>query len=762
MRRLSRTRWHMPLSWYRDAWRRGDIASTHLRAALREFGPEHALGTEAMTEALADESPEATTLPLLSEIVMPGEDAAHRPDRSGTILHQVSQHCASYFDRRQADWRPAGNDGLYTTWRRAMIDDHGVSFLMDMPAIPRRARELPEDAGTAIAHAVEVLGVPGEKLADWLEAVLLRINGWASWCAWLRWQARLDGGDDNTIVELLAVRAAWELLIDDGARDPDSVWTSWQSAWRTPTEVASPVPAAVWQRACEIAFQEPLGRALAENGRDAGRRAVAVEAQAVFCIDVRSEVIRRHLEAVRPGIETKGFAGFFGLPVSYTPIGTDASRPHLPGLLAPAMAVTEGTGDAERDVHLSRARRERLQAAAGWREFLRLPASAFTLVESLGLGYVTKILRRSIPRALRSAASATPGLREQEARSLRPRLHEATPDERTKLAAGVLRAMDLTEGMAPIVLLVGHGSRTANNPHAAALDCGACCGQTGEVNARTLAGLLNDTTVRNGLAGEDIHIPKTTWFVAALHNTTTDDVEILDRDSVPEAMLPELRSLQNALAEAGHRSRAERAPALGLGRMVDQPESLAAAVRRRSDDWSLTRPEWGLADNAAFIVAPRGRSRGLDLGGRAFLHDYDWRRDTDNSVLELIMTAPMIVTHWINLQYYASTVDNERYGSGNKVLHNVVGGCIGVFEGNGGDLRIGLPLQSVHDGERWMHTPLRLSVYIEAPREKIERVIADHAVVRQLLDNRWLYLFRMQEDTIEAWRGGQWKGAGLD
>jgi uncharacterized protein YbcC (UPF0753/DUF2309 family) len=196
--------------------------------------------------------------------------------------------------------------------------------------------------------------------------------------------------------------------------------------------------------------------------------------------------------------------------------------------------------------------------------------------------------------------------------------------------------------------------------------------------------------------------------------------------------------------------------------MVDQPESLAAAVRRRSDDWSLTRPEWGLADNAAFIVAPRGRSRGLDLGGRAFLHDYDWRRDTDNSVLELIMTAPMIVTHWINLQYYASTVDNERYGSGNKVLHNVVGGCIGVFEGNGGDLRIGLPLQSVHDGERWMHTPLRLSVYIEAPREKIERVIADHAVVRQLLDNRWLYLFRMQEDTIEAWRGGQWQGAGLD
>ncbi|MBY0402066.1 DUF2309 domain-containing protein, partial [Myxococcota bacterium] len=144
----------------------------------------------------------------------------------------------------------------------------------------------------------------------------------------------------------------------------------------------------------------------------------------------------------------------------------------------------------------------------------------------------------------------------------------------------------------------------------------------------------------------------------------------------------------------------------------------------------------------------RERSRALDLRGRSFLHDYRWQDDTGFGVLELIMTAPMVVTHWINFQYYASTVDNRRYGSGNKVLHNVVGGRLGVFEGNGGDLRIGLSLQSLHDGERWMHTPLRLSVFIEAPRDAMDRVIEKHAHVRQLVENEWIHLHQI--DTVEG------------
>jgi uncharacterized protein len=157
------------------------------------------------------------------------------------------------------------------------------------------------------------------------------------------------------------------------------------------------------------------------------------------------------------------------------------------------------------------------------------------------------------------------------------------------------------------------------------------------------------------------------------------------------------------------------------------------------------------------VALPGRRIRGVDLQGRSFLHDYDYRKDTDGSLLELIMTAPMVVTHLINMQYYGSTVDNKRFGSGNKTLHNVSGGRIGVFEGNGGDLRIGLPWQSLHDGERWLHTPLRLTVVIEAPREAIDAVIAKHETVRQLLDNQWLYLTRLEGERMERYSDGSWQ-----
>jgi uncharacterized protein YbcC (UPF0753/DUF2309 family) len=119
-------------------------------------------------------------------------------------------------------------------------------------------------------------------------------------------------------------------------------------------------------------------------------------------------------------------------------------------------------------------------------------------------------------------------------------------------------------------------------------------------------------------------------------------------------------------------------------------------------------------------------------------------------VLELIMTAPVVVASWINLQYYGSTVAPEAFGAGNKLLHNVTGG-IGVVEGSGGVLRGGLAWQSVHDGERYAHEPLRLSVCIEAPREAMNEVLRKHPQVRLLFDNRWLYLFSMNEaGQIEA------------
>jgi uncharacterized protein YbcC (UPF0753/DUF2309 family) len=306
------------------------------------------------------------------------------------------------------------------------------------------------------------------------------------------------------------------------------------------------------------------------------------------------------------------------------------------------------------------------------------------------------------------------------------------------------------------VLLIGHGSQSANNAHAAALDCGACCGQTGEVNARALARLLNDAGVRAALAQRGIDIPAVTVFVAGLHNTTTDEIEGFDLDLLPAEARARWERLEPVFAHAGDQVRRERAASLGLDPRAGHG-ALLSQLRRRANDGAQTRPEWGLAGNAAFIIAPRARSESAVLNGRTFLHDYDSARDADGSLLELLMTAPMLVTHWINWQYHASTCAPAHFGSGNKLLHNVVGGRIGVFEGNGGDLRIGLSRQSLHDGERWVHEPVRLTVAIDAPAAAIERVLGKHAVVRQLVDNGWLHLWRFDGARMLRYAAGQWQ-----
>ncbi|MGB5547375.1 MAG: putative inorganic carbon transporter subunit DabA, partial [Polyangiales bacterium] len=186
--------------------------------------------------------------------------------------------------------------------------------------------------------------------------------------------------------------------------------------------------------------------------------------------------------------------------------------------------------------------------------------------------------------------------------------------------------------------------------------------------------------------------------------------------------------------------RRERAATLNVG-AGDVDKSIA----RRTRDWSQVRPEWGLARNASFIAARRARTRGIDLEGRAFLHDYDCTADEGWKVLELIMTAPMVVASWINLQYYGSAVNREAFGSGNKTLHNVVG-TLGVLEGNGGDLRVGLPSQAVHDGSRLFHEPVRLNVLIEAPTAQIDTILEKHDKVRELVSNGWIHLLAIGEE----------------
>jgi uncharacterized protein YbcC (UPF0753/DUF2309 family) len=212
--------------------------------------------------------------------------------------------------------------------------------------------------------------------------------------------------------------------------------------------------------------------------------------------------------------------------------------------------------------------------------------------------------------------------------------------------------------------------------------------------------------------------------------------------------------MEGWFAEAGKRIRRERAPALWID-PEQSDETLLRTFRRRANDGAQTRPEWGLTRNAAFIIGPRQRSRGRQLN-RTYLHDYDARYDPDGSVLEKLMMGPMLVCHWLSWQYHASTCDPLHYGAGNKVLHNVVDGHVGVFEGNGGDLRIGLPKQSLHDGDGWYHQPVRLTVVIDAPAESITAIIGRNPVLGRILDNGWMLLWRYDRDALQRYDAGRW------
>jgi len=320
-------------------------------------------------------------------------------------------------------------------------------------------------------------------------------------------------------------------------------------------------------------------------------------------------------------------------------------------------------------------------------------------------------------------------------------------EDRINMASSALKTMSLTDDFAPIVLITGDGASTVNNPHATGLDCGACGGHSGEANAKVAATILNDPIVREAMVKEGIEIPRSTLFLSALHNTTTDEVTIFDEHvNISPWHKKHLGELKQSLLLAGVAARAERAIRMGVDmRDIDKQ------VIQRSKDWSQVRPEWGLAGCSSFIVAPRERTSQLYFGAKAFMHNYSWKKDKGFGVLETIMTAPMVVTSWINLQYYASTVDNKRFGSGNKTLHNVVGG-MGVLEGFAGDLRVGLPWQSVHDGKKFQHEPQRLNVIIEAPVDEISKILGKHESIRQLCDNNWIYLFAINEEGKVKYR----------
>jgi uncharacterized protein YbcC (UPF0753/DUF2309 family) len=717
----------MPRHWYQERIFSGVITDADLSAALASGSSTLRPANLAALKSAAQVSKSAASaLPTIADLAADVSGI----DWPGLIAERFGAWAAGYLDQGQALWAAPRGRGAYAAWRSVATHDL-TPEIVGLSGFATRVSEAPETAAAAVASVAKRIAIPAEALETYFHQMLVTLGGWAQYARYLLWQAELGGGADATITEFLAIRLIWEAALFE--RYEENIADRWKSVLASHASPVRPsadhVVDAILQEASERAAQRRLAETLAAPGTVAMDSQPAL--QVAFCIDVRSEVFRRALESVSPDIQTLGFAGFFGLTAAHRRFASDVRELRLPVLLNPGVTTCSGgPNDAEAD----KSARFKARAKRAWGRFKLAAVSSFAFVEATGPVYASKL----VSDALGLKGVPVPN---DPAPRLDPALDLST---RTKAAETVLRAMSFTTNFARLVVLAGHGANVVNNPHASSLHCGACGGYSGEVNARLLATLLNDPEVRSGLAQEGIEIPADTLFLGALHDTTTDAVTLYADDHPSAPNQSDIDQARVWLSAAGVFARGERA--LRLPRAKGE-----GSLARRSRDWAEVRPEWALAGCKAFIAAPRRRTAGKTLEGRAFLHDYDWKIDKDFGVLELILTAPVVVASWISLQYYGSTVAPNLFGAGNKLLHNVTGG-IGVVEGNGGVMRAGLPWQSVHDGGRYVHEPLRLAVCIEAPREAMTEILRRHGGVRALFDNRWLHLFALDEAGRMAWR----------
>ncbi len=640
---------------------------------------------------------------------------------------------AGHFDRGQALWSPAPGQGAFAAWRAWATYDL-TPEIAGLTGFCAHVAAAPDSAERAILRAADRLGLTEAASETAFHRLMIDLGGWAQHARWLLWQAQLEGGSDATLMDLLAIRLIWEEALLAHTPQIQDQWLGVVSAHQMPVApTADQVVDTILQDAVERAHQRRLASLLARPAPTDGQQTPKTRPvlQAAFCIDVRSEVIRRALEAQNPAIETVGAAGFFGLPLGHKAHGTDQVAAHLPVLLKPAM-----TASSRAPAAAEQADRIAARAARAFGRFRQAAVSSFAFVEAAGPLYGAKLVKD----ALGWQGSVLP-------QDPCPQLEQAlSRADKAATAAAALTAMGLTSGFARVVLLVGHGASMVNNPYKSAYQCGACGGHSGAVSARVLATLLNDPDTRAGLQSHGITVPPDTLFLAALHDTTTDTVTPFVDIPCPDHAA-DLSRLDDWLGGAGHITREERARHL--------PGATPQTVANRASNWAETRPEWGLAGCAAFIAAPRAMTSGLDLAGRTFLHSYDWQADPGFATLQMILTAPVVVASWITLQYYGSAVAPAAFGGGNKLIHNVLGG-IGVVEGNGGRLRCGLPWQAVHDGTKLAHDPLRLSVMVAAPQEAITNILTRHPDLSALFDNGWLHLFALNEHHIAArYRPGQ-------
>jgi len=481
--------------------------------------------------------------------------------------------------------------------------------------------------------------------------------------------------------------------------------------------------------------------------------------QAAFCLDDREESFRRHLEELAPDAETLGVAGFYNVPMYYRGAGDAHFVPLCPVVVSPQHWTVEEVVLPLEEVERRRAKVRKLLGSIIHRLHLgsRTATGGALIAATVGsLASVPLVGRVLFPRLaarvrhMFSQFIQPPPITRLQLDRIEPAPSPVitqmgfTVAEMADMGERVLRDMGLISNFARIVMTIGHGSSSLNNPHKSAYDCGACGGGAGGPNGRAIAQILNDPRVRQVLANRGIAIPSDTVFVGGLHNTCDDSVTFYDLDRVPNSHREEFKEILSIFREVRARNAHERCRRFQSAPLSITPEAALRHVEERSEDLAQTRPELGHATNAFCHVGRRSRTRGLFMDRRAFLTSYDPEQDDENhSVLARVLAAVFPVCAGINLEYFFSYVDNARFGSGSKLPHNVAS-LLGVMDGHASDLRTGLPWQMVE-----IHEPLRLLIVVETTPEVMLKIMEQNEGIDRLCRNGWVQVATQSPDSDE-------------
>jgi uncharacterized protein YbcC (UPF0753/DUF2309 family) len=753
-------------------WRaeQGDLARDFRQAALR------ALFEACLNRALAHEE----------ELIL--------TNRVNEVIHPwLIRLCSMFLDQGIAYWNmPGRRNGFYVAVRTLLSQPYGVfpRYLSGLDKEFRRQEHLGFSAVDAVLDYLDSQQVSETSWKGVILSELLALPGWAGLMRRLEEEPSLAVHEPvpSSLMDFLAVRLTMaqvaarmgagdaipqesplktqeklrlsrtariydaarvlSLAAAEVARLSDSEWAAFTGEVKACNGLER---RRILHLAYERRHEHEILHGLASHRHYHGLMEFRTRpaAQVFFCIDEREESMRRALEEVDPDVETLSAVGYFAVAVDYRGIDDPQGAALCPVTLKPQHTVLEQPKVEDRE--LLETRRVRRRLLSQWMRYSYL--SSKTLVRGwlstsvLGVLSVVPLIghllaprryaqsRERLNRAFLPEPRTELTLMRNSVESqgsMAGLLLGFSAEEKTERIASILEPMGLSQRFARLVVVLGHGSTSLNNPHESAHDCGACGGRRGGPNARLFAAMANRPEVRDRLRARGISIPADTWFVGGYHDTCSDDVELYDLDAVPATHQHHLERIVKSLDKARTRNAHERARRFESCPPTASPEDALRHVEERSEHLAQPRPEYGHCTNAICIVGRRSLTRGLFLDRRAFLVSYDPFQDPDGRNLAALLTATVPVCAGISLEYYFSFVDNDRYGCGTKLPHNVTG-LVGVMDGHASDLRTGLPWQMVE-----IHEPVRILFVIESTPERLLRAAQGSESLRLLVENRWI------------------------